>query len=87
MLNRTYNNIIRLIGFLFTLGFVVAKIMNLITQSWWYILIPIILTFIFSKETEEHIYIVKNASEIDEIENINEDDVEPDDSTDSDSIV
>ena len=77
MLNRTYNNIIRLIGFTVTMGFVVLEILGIIDKSWWYILIPIVLTWFFARGEEEHIYIVRNAEEIEEIEGIDEDDVEP----------
>lgn len=83
MLNRTYNNIIRIIGFVFTMGFVAVKILGIIDKSWWYVFVPIIITSLFLKH-EEHIYIVRNAEEIEELEGISEDDVEPENDDDSD---
>lgn len=79
MLNRTYNNIIRLLGFLVTVLVVIAKVLGWTDQSWLVIWIPILLTFLFGNKDEEHIYMVKNVQELEDIEGIESDDVEPQD--------
>ena len=84
MLNRTYNNIVRLLGFITVIFFIVAKVLGWTNQPWMVIWVPILLTFFFGSKDEEHIYMVKNAEEIEEIEGIDEDDVEPQDPEDDD---
>ena len=85
MLNRTYNNIIRLLGFLTTVVVVIAKVLGWTDQSWMIIWIPILLTFLFGSKDEEHIYMVKNVQEIEDNEGIEPDDVEPQEPEDDDN--
>lgn len=54
MSNKTYNNIISLIGFLFTIGFVVCKIIGLISASWWLIVVPFVLVVVFRVGDDEN---------------------------------
>lgn len=84
MLNRTYNNIVRLLGFITTIFVIVAKVLGWTDQPWLVVWIPILLTLFFGSKDEEHIYLVKSAEEIEEIEGIDEDDVEPQDPEDDD---
>ena len=52
MSNKTYNNIISLISFLATLGFIVCKIIGIITASWWFVIVPFLLAAIFHAESD-----------------------------------
>lgn len=55
MTNKTYNNIIALLSFMTTIGFVILKIFDIITKSWWYGLIPFGLAVIFREGDDEEI--------------------------------
>lgn len=52
MSNKTYNNIISLISFLATLGFIVCKIIGILTASWWFVIVPFLLAAVFHAESE-----------------------------------
>ena len=52
MSNKTYNNIISLISFLATLGFIVCKIIGILTASWWFVIVPFLLAAIFHAESD-----------------------------------
>lgn len=52
MSNKTYNNIISLISFLATLGFIVCKIIGILTASWWFVIVPFFLAAVFHAESE-----------------------------------
>lgn len=47
MSNKTYNNITALISFIFTIAFVVGKIIGYLNVSWWYVIVPFILAVVF----------------------------------------
>lgn len=51
--NKTYNNLIALLAFLFSLGFVVCKLFGILTNSWWVIIVPWLLVLFFSKGDDE----------------------------------
>ena len=53
MSNKTYNNIISLISFLATLGFIICKIIGLISASWGLVVVPFILAVIFRAGDDE----------------------------------
>lgn len=53
MSNKTYNNIISLISFLATLGFIICKIIGLISASWGLVVVPFILAVIFRTGDDE----------------------------------
>ncbi len=45
--NKTYNNLITIIAFIFTLGFVGCKLFGILNNSWWLIVVPWILVVFF----------------------------------------
>lgn len=53
MSNKTYNNIISLLSFLATLGFIICKILGLITASWWFVAVPFVLAVFFRVGDED----------------------------------
>ena len=53
MSNKTYNNIISLISFLATLGFIICKIIGLISASWGVVVVPFILAVVFRAGDDE----------------------------------
>lgn len=90
MLNRTYNNIIRIIGFVYTMALLALMILGIVVKPWWYVLIPIVITYLFSGKKEERIYMVNRTEDIEDIENgeYSEDsDDDDDDFSDSESSV
>ena len=53
MTNKTYNNITALLSFITTVGFVVLKLLDVITKSWWYIVVPWVLAVVFRVSDDE----------------------------------
>lgn len=53
MSNKTYNNIISLISFLATLGFIICKIIGLISAPWGLVVVPFILAVVFRAGDDE----------------------------------
>lgn len=53
MSNKTYNNIIALISFLTALAFVVCKLLEIISASWWLITVPWFLYAIFRNPDDD----------------------------------
>lgn len=54
MSDKTYNNIIALLSFLATIGFIICKIIGLITASWWFVIVPFFLAIIFRVEENDN---------------------------------
>ena len=55
MSNKTYNNIISLLSFLATLGFIICKIIDLepvASKSWWFVVVPFLIAAVFHAESE-----------------------------------
>lgn len=45
--NKTYNNLIALLAFIFTLGFIGCKLFGILNNSWWLIVVPWALVIFF----------------------------------------
>ena len=45
--NKTYNNLIALLAFIFTLGFIGCKLVGILNNSWWLIVVPWALVIFF----------------------------------------
>ena len=53
MSNKTHNNIISLLSFIVTIGFVVLKILKLTDSSWWMIAVPWALSIFFREPNDD----------------------------------
>ena len=53
MSNKTHNNIISLLSFIVTIGFVVLKILKLTDSSWWMIVVPWVLSIFFREPNDD----------------------------------
>lgn len=51
--NKVYNRILDFLGFLMTVFFIVIKLLNLTSLSWWWILVPLFLPGFFHADEED----------------------------------
>ena len=59
MSNKTYNNIVNLLCFIATIGFVIIKIIDLkpaSDKSWWFVVVPYITAVLFHKDEDDDNY-------------------------------
>lgn len=59
MSNKTYNNIVNLLCFIATIGFVIIKIIDLkpaSDKSWWFVVVPYIIAVLFHKDEDDDNY-------------------------------
>lgn len=59
MSNKTYNNIVNLLCFIATIGFVIIKIIDLkpaSDKSWWFVVVPYVIAVLFHKDEDDDNY-------------------------------